>query len=77
MHRSLILVIAAAHFVTLSAEAGGFGPALQSDNLPPPAIHSQDQIRQRLAVLDRLVPGALCEPTDCHFSLRGRLLNAQ
>lgn len=58
MHRSLILVIAAAHFVTLSAEAGGFGPALQSDNLPPPAIHSQDQIRQRLAVLDRLVPGA-------------------
>ena len=55
--RTVFLLIFAAHGAVLSAQVTEFSPALQSGSLPPPAIHSRDQIRQRLASLDGLIPG--------------------
>jgi hypothetical protein len=53
----LVLLIASTLCVSLSAQAIGLVPALASETLPTPAIHSRDQIRQRLAILDTLLPG--------------------
>jgi hypothetical protein len=54
---TVFLLIVAAHGAMLSAQDKAFSPALQSGSLPSPAIHSRDQIRQRLAALDGLIPG--------------------
>jgi hypothetical protein len=51
------VLVVASQCAALSAQASTFSPALQSDSQRSPAIHTRDQIRQRLAALDALIPG--------------------
>ena len=44
--------------LSLAAQSVDFAPALHSASLQPPATHTRDEIRKRLAVLDGLAPGA-------------------
>ena len=51
------LLVVASQGAALSAQAGTFSPALESGAVASPAIHSREQISQRLAAVDGLIPG--------------------